>query len=151
MPTDLSCRHRGSPARYVRDEAVKHTQRRGEPAPFRRQCSHSALPGRMLRGTQATTRRTPHTQSMAARKITITVPEELVEAIKERVDARGLSGCIESAAAHQDAMNRLRELAERLEEAHGAVTDDEQQAALDRIAAIDDWHDEHRSLSDETV
>ena len=88
---------------------------------------------------------------MATRKITITVPEELVEAIKERVDARGLSGCIESAAAHQDAMNRLRELAERLEEAHGAVTDDEQQAALDRIAAIDDWHDEHRSLSDETV
>lgn len=42
-------------------------------------------------------------------------------------------------------MDRLRELAERLEEEHGPVTDDEQQAALDRIAAIDDWHDEQWS------
>jgi hypothetical protein len=38
-------------------------------------------------------------------------------------------------------------LAERLEEEHGAVSDDEQQAALDRIAAIDDWHDEQQSRS----
>ncbi|MBT2420698.1 hypothetical protein J7F01_22225 [Streptomyces sp. ISL-22] len=45
-------------------------------------------------------------------------------------------------------MDRLRELAERLEEEHGAVTDDEQQAAIDRIAAIDDWHDKQRSHSD---
>ncbi|MCM2578005.1 hypothetical protein [Streptomyces meridianus] len=88
---------------------------------------------------------------MATRKITITVPDELVESIKERVDARGVSGYIAAAAAHQDSMDRLRELAERLEEEHGAVTDDEQQAALDRIAAIDDWHDEHRSRSDEVA
>ena len=53
---------------------------------------------------------------MATRKITITVPEELVESIKERVDARGVSGYIAAAAAHQDAMDRLRELADRLEE-----------------------------------
>jgi protein-tyrosine-phosphatase len=72
------------------------------------------------------------------------MPEELVESIKERVDSRGVSGCIAAAAAHQDAMDRLRELAERLEEGHGAVTDEEQRAALDRIAAIDDWHDEQQ-------
>ncbi|MFF9559970.1 hypothetical protein ACF1DY_29655 [Streptomyces albus] len=30
-------------------------------------------------------------------------------------------------------------------------TDDEQQAALDRIAAIDGWHDEQRSSSDEAA
>ena len=88
---------------------------------------------------------------MVTRKITITVPEELVESIKERVDARGVSGYIAAAAAHQDAMDRLRELAERLEEEHGAVTDDEQQAALDRIAAIDGWHDEQQSHSDEAA
>ncbi|MFE7941064.1 hypothetical protein ACFU46_27385 [Streptomyces griseoincarnatus] len=82
---------------------------------------------------------------MATRKITITVPEELVESIKERVDARGVSAYIAAAAAHQDAMDRLRELAERFEEEHGPVTDDEQQAALDRIAAVDGWHDERRS------
>ncbi|MFD8611572.1 hypothetical protein [Streptomyces sp. NPDC059631] len=50
---------------------------------------------------------------MATQKITITVPEELMESIKERVDARGVSSYIAAAAAHQDAMDRLRELAER--------------------------------------
>jgi anti-sigma factor ChrR (cupin superfamily) len=84
---------------------------------------------------------------MATRKITITVPEELVESIKARVDSRGVSGYIAAAAAHQDAMDRLRELTERLEAEHGPVSEDEQQAALDRIAAIDDWHDEQRSRS----
>lgn len=88
---------------------------------------------------------------MATRKITITVPEELVESIKERVDPRGVSGYIAAAAAHQDAMNRLRELAERIEEEHGAVTDDDQQAALDRIAAMDSWHDKQRPHSDEAA
>jgi hypothetical protein len=61
---------------------------------------------------------------MATRKITITLPEELVQSIKERVDARGVSGYIAAAAAHQDGMDRLCELAERLEEEHGAVTDE---------------------------
>ncbi|WP_329020350.1 hypothetical protein [Streptomyces sp. NBC_00690] len=44
---------------------------------------------------------------MTTRKIT--VPEELVESIKGRVDARGVSGYISAATAHQDAMDRLRE------------------------------------------
>ncbi|TXR96376.1 hypothetical protein EAO73_33205 [Streptomyces sp. col6] len=88
---------------------------------------------------------------MATRKITITVPEELVESIRERVDSRGVSAYIAAAAAHQDAMDRLRDLADRLEEEHGAVTAGEQQAALDRIAAIDAWHDEHRPASDEAA
>ncbi|THA71781.1 hypothetical protein E6P78_04030 [Streptomyces sp. A0958] len=88
---------------------------------------------------------------MATRKITITVPEEPVQSIKERVDARGVSGYIAAAAAHQDAMDRLRELADRLEAEHGTVTDDEQQAAPDRIAAIGDWHDEQRPASGEAA
>jgi histidinol dehydrogenase len=81
---------------------------------------------------------------MATRKITITVPEELVESIKGRVDARGVSAYIAAAAAHQDAMDRLRELAEHLEDEHGRVSDEELQAALDRIDAIDDWHRDRR-------
>ncbi|WP_405583932.1 hypothetical protein [Streptomyces sp. NBC_01092] len=62
-----------------------------------------------------------------------------------------MSGYIAAAAAHRDAMDRLRGLAERLEEEHGVVTDDEQQAALDRIAAIDGRHDEQRSHSGEAA
>lgn len=86
-----------------------------------------------------------HTSSMATRKITITVPDELVESIKGRVDARGVSAYIAAAAAHQDAMDRLRELTERLEAEYGPVTAEEERAALERIAATDDWHDEQRS------
>ncbi|MFF6997595.1 hypothetical protein ACFY93_21905 [Streptomyces sp. NPDC008313] len=48
-------------------------------------------------------------------------------------------------------MDRLRELSDRLEEEHGAVTDDEQQAALDRIAAIDGWHDGQQPSSGEAA
>ncbi|MFD5038087.1 hypothetical protein ACFWMX_34320 [Streptomyces sp. NPDC058378] len=82
---------------------------------------------------------------MATRKITITVPDELVESIKGRVDARGVSAYIAAAAAHQDAMDRLRELTDRLEAECGPVAAEEERAALERIAAIDDWHDEQRS------
>ncbi|MEU2246137.1 hypothetical protein [Streptomyces sp. NPDC019224] len=76
---------------------------------------------------------------MSTRKTTITGPEERVESFKKHVDAR------EASAAQQGAMDRLRELADRLEEEHGALTADEQQAALDRIAAIDGWHDEQHA------
>ncbi|MFI2026726.1 hypothetical protein [Streptomyces buecherae] len=88
---------------------------------------------------------------MAARKITITVPEELVESIELRAGARGVTDYIAAAAAHQDAMDRLRELAVRLEAEHGAVSEDEHQAALARVAAIDAWHDRQRAHRDRSM
>jgi hypothetical protein len=42
-------------------------------------------------------------------------------------------------------MDRLRELTDRLETEFGPVSAEEERAALECIAAIDDWHDEHRS------
>ncbi|MCX4447973.1 hypothetical protein ACIOEZ_20565 [Streptomyces sp. NPDC087866] len=42
-------------------------------------------------------------------------------------------------------MSRLRALADRLQDEYGPVTADEQEAALDRIAAIDSWHDEQHA------
>lgn len=88
---------------------------------------------------------------MATRKITITVPEELVESIKGRTDARGVSAYIAAAAAHQDEMDRLRELSDRLEDEYGPVSDDEYQAALDRVADADAWHDEQASRPGEAA
>ncbi|MEU8543452.1 hypothetical protein AB0C52_26280 [Streptomyces sp. NPDC048717] len=87
---------------------------------------------------------------MARRKITGTLPEEPVESARERehVDARGASTPLAVTAAHRDEMDRLRELAERLEKEHGPVTKAEERAALDRIAAIDAWHDAARAGSD---
>src|SRR5689334_4132789 len=83
-----------------------------------------------------------NTRSMATRKVTITVPEELLESIKSRVDARGVSAYITAATAHQDAMDRLQELSDRLEAEYGPLDEQDMQAALDRIAAIDSWHKE---------
>lgn len=65
------------------------------------------------------------------------MPEELVESVKARDDARGMSWYTAAVATHQDAMDRLDELADRLEEEQGLVTDDKLRAALDRIAGID--------------
>lgn len=81
---------------------------------------------------------------MATRKVTITVPEELLESIKGRVDARGVSAYIAAAAAHQDAMDRLQELSDRLDTHYGSLDDQDVRLALDRIAAIDSWHEEQR-------
>lgn len=81
---------------------------------------------------------------MATRKVTITIPEELLESIKARVDTRGVSAYIAAAAEHQDAMDGLHELSERLEEEYGAVSQGDYQAALDRLDRMDTWHAERR-------
>ncbi|WP_234334840.1 hypothetical protein [Streptomyces sp. NRRL S-118] len=70
--------------------------------------------------------------------------------MQERSEAHGALGCAEVGVEHREAIGRLRELAELLEEEYGSVTDGEAQAALNRIAAIDRWHDEERSHLDES-
>lgn len=82
---------------------------------------------------------------MATRKITITLSEDLLESIKARVDKRGVSAYIAAAVAHQDAMDKLRELSERLDEEYGPLYEGDMQAAIDRIAAIDEWHTTRRA------
>ncbi|MCY0927374.1 hypothetical protein OTB20_14370 [Streptomyces sp. H27-H1] len=81
---------------------------------------------------------------MATKKITITVPEELLESIRSRVDARGVSAWIAEAAARRDAGEKLGELADMLETEYGPYDDAAYEAVIDRIAAIDAWHDERR-------
>ncbi|WP_405898861.1 hypothetical protein OG242_16305 [Streptomyces sp. NBC_00727] len=79
---------------------------------------------------------------MSTRKTPITVREELAGSCKEPADPSHPPG-----VAQQDAMSRLRALAARLQDEYGPVTAEEQQAALDRIAAIDRWHDEQHAAS----
>ncbi|MEV2225143.1 hypothetical protein AB0E01_35495 [Nocardia vinacea] len=79
---------------------------------------------------------------MATRKVTVTLPEELLESIKGRVAGRKVSAYIAAAVEHQDALDRLRELSDRLEKEYGPVTDDAYQAALDRLDRLDAWHAE---------
>ncbi|MFC4377173.1 ribbon-helix-helix protein, CopG family [Nocardia halotolerans] len=45
-----------------------------------------------------------------ARKVTISLPDDLLESIRERADERGVSAYVTEAVRHRDAMDRLREL-----------------------------------------
>ncbi|MFI5619488.1 hypothetical protein [Streptomyces sp. NPDC051567] len=82
---------------------------------------------------------------MATKKVTITLPEEVLEYIKERVDGRGVSAYVTAAVEHRVAMDKLGELSDLLEEEYGPLTEEELRAARDRIDAIDARHDDPRS------
>lgn len=82
---------------------------------------------------------------MATKKITITVPEELLESIRSRVDSRGVSAWITEAAARRDAMEKLGELSAGLQEEYGTLTDEELRATDEWFAAIDAKHDALRA------
>jgi hypothetical protein len=80
--------------------------------------------------------------SMTMKRVTITVPEELLASIRERVGDRELSAYVTDALAHQDRIDRLGELSNWLQQEYGPVTDEEladargvREAAQARIAA----------------
>ncbi|QMU67415.1 hypothetical protein [Streptacidiphilus sp. P02-A3a] len=82
---------------------------------------------------------------MATKKITVTVPEELVASIRGRVKDREFSAYITQALQRQDELDRLRELGDRLEAEHGVMTEADWDDAHARVAAIDARHEAHRS------
>ncbi|MFE3546011.1 hypothetical protein ACFXK0_23880 [Nocardia sp. NPDC059177] len=56
-----------------------------------------------------------------ARKVTITLPDDLLESIRERADERGVSAYVTEAVRHRDAMDKLRELGDFLDSEYGGV------------------------------
>jgi hypothetical protein len=79
---------------------------------------------------------------MTMKRVTVTIPEELLSSIRERIGERELSAYVTEALVHQDQIDRLGELSGWLEEEYGAFTDEElaharrvREAALARIAA----------------
>ncbi|WP_278264741.1 hypothetical protein [Nocardia sp. AG03] len=64
-----------------------------------------------------------------ARKVTITLPDELLESIRERADERGVSAYVTEAVRHRDAMDKLRELGDFLDTEHGPVSAEQIDAA----------------------
>ncbi|MEW2413390.1 ribbon-helix-helix domain-containing protein [Streptomyces sp. NPDC046866] len=81
---------------------------------------------------------------MATKKVTITLPEETLEYIKEQVDARGVSAFVTEAVERRIAAHKLTELAGMLEEEFGPYSEEAYDAVLDRIAEMDAWHDAMR-------
>jgi hypothetical protein len=75
------------------------------------------------------------------KRVTVTIPEELLGSIRERIGDRELSAYVTDALVHQDRIDRLGELSDWLQEEHGAVTDEElaearriRESALSHIA-----------------
>jgi len=76
------------------------------------------------------------------KRVTVTIPEELLASIRERVGDRELSAYVADALVHQDRIDRLGELSDWLQQEYGSVTDEElaearrvREAAQARIAA----------------
>ncbi|MEU3316629.1 hypothetical protein ABZ743_28630 [Streptomyces sp. NPDC006662] len=78
---------------------------------------------------------------MATKKVTITLPDEVLEYIKASVDERGVSAYVTAAVEHRVAMDKLGRLSDLLDEEYGPLTDEELRAADARLDAMDAWHD----------
>ncbi|MBT2477719.1 hypothetical protein [Streptomyces sp. ISL-94] len=81
---------------------------------------------------------------MGTKKVTITLPDEVMEYIKGHVDARGVSAYVTAAVEHKVAMDKLCGLSDFLDEEYGPLTDEELRAADARFDAMDAWHAERR-------
>jgi metal-responsive CopG/Arc/MetJ family transcriptional regulator len=81
---------------------------------------------------------------MAAKKVTVTIPEDLLEEIRADAAERGLSAYVAEALRFKRDRDKLRELVDWLEEEHGPVTESERAAVRDELAELDAEH-KHRS------
>jgi hypothetical protein len=83
--------------------------------------------------------------SMATKKVTVTIPEELLEEIRAEAAERGLSAYVAEALRFKRDRDRLLELVNWLEEEYGPVTEDERAAAIEELADLDAEHERRRA------
>ncbi|MEU6483820.1 CopG family transcriptional regulator [Streptomyces sp. NPDC046887] len=81
---------------------------------------------------------------MATKKVTITIPEDLLDEIRADAAERGLSAYVAEALRYKRDRDRLVELVDWLQEEHGPVTDEEHAAALAELQDLDAEHERRR-------
>jgi Arc/MetJ-type ribon-helix-helix transcriptional regulator len=84
---------------------------------------------------------------MATKKVTVTIPEELLEEIRSETAERGISAYVTEALRLKQDRDRLRELVDWLEEEHGPVTESENAAALEELRELDAEHARRRTAA----
>lgn len=84
---------------------------------------------------------------MASKKVTVTIPEDLLDEIRAEAAERGLSAYVAEALRAKRDRDRLQELVGWLEEEHGPVTEDERTAALNELDRLDAEHKHRRTGS----
>ncbi|CCA56812.1 hypothetical protein SVEN_3526 [Streptomyces venezuelae ATCC 10712] len=82
--------------------------------------------------------------SMATKKVTVTIPEDLLEEVRAEAAEHGLSAYVAEALRLRRDRDRLRELVDWLEEEHGPVTDAERTSALAELDEVDAEHERRR-------
>ncbi|HCA87630.1 MAG TPA: CopG family transcriptional regulator [Streptomyces sp.] len=82
---------------------------------------------------------------MATKKVTVTIPEDLLDEIRADAAERGLSAYVAEALRFKRDRDRLLELVDWLQEEHGPVTEDERVAALNELDALDAEHQRRRA------
>ncbi|MFE0414221.1 ribbon-helix-helix domain-containing protein [Streptomyces tendae] len=83
---------------------------------------------------------------MATKKVTVTIPEDLLDEIRAEAAERGLSAYVAEALRFKRDRDRLLELVDWLQEEHGPVTEDERATALSELEDLDAEHE--RRLTD---
>ncbi|MFE7278067.1 CopG family transcriptional regulator [Streptomyces sp. NPDC057623] len=81
---------------------------------------------------------------MATKKVTVTIPEDLLDEIRADAAERGLSAYVAEALRFKRDRDRLLELVDWLQEEHGPVTEDESVAALAELDDLDAEHERRR-------
>ncbi len=82
---------------------------------------------------------------MATKKVTVTIPEDLLDEIRADAAERGLSAYVAEALRFKRDRDRLLELVDWLQEEHGPVTEDEHAAALAELEDLDAEHERRRT------
>ncbi|UGY92393.1 ribbon-helix-helix domain-containing protein [Streptomyces gobiensis] len=82
---------------------------------------------------------------MATKKVTVTIPEDLLDEIRAEAAERGLSAYVAEALRFKRDRDRLRELVDWLQEEHGPVTEDERAAAFVELEDLDAEHERRRA------
>jgi Arc/MetJ-type ribon-helix-helix transcriptional regulator len=82
---------------------------------------------------------------MATKKVTVTIPEELLDEIRTDAAERGLSAYVTEALRAKRDRDRLQELVNWLQEEHGPVTAEERAAAIEELEDLDAEHERRRA------
>ena len=82
---------------------------------------------------------------MATKKVTVTIPEDLLDEIRADAAERGLSAYVAEALRFKRDRDRLLELVDWLQEEHGPITEHEHEAALVELDELDAEHERRRT------
>ncbi|MFE7897996.1 CopG family transcriptional regulator [Streptomyces sp. NPDC057424] len=79
------------------------------------------------------------------KKVTVTIPADLLDEIRGEAAERGLSAYIAEALRFKRDRDRLQELSDWLQEEHGPLSEEERTAASEELEDLDAEHERRRA------